>query len=63
MKYCKDCKWFGRRWFLLSQDHQYCHNPKVIEATSTNYVGDREVFASIAREYGPCYWNAKYWEA
>lgn len=59
MKLCKDCKWFGRKWFTMKQ-HQYCNNPKVIEEKYDEIDG--KVFANIARQYGPCFKEGSFWE-
>lgn len=58
MKLCKDCKWIERKWFLFSW-LSYCYNPEVMKASTD---GTGEFFANLAREYGPCFKEGKFWE-
>lgn len=62
IKMCKDCKWRGRNW-LQPARNQYCYNPVVVEAENRNFPDDNgKAFASLARSFGPCYREGKYWE-
>lgn len=59
---CKDCKWRGKAWFVFAE-HQYCFNPTVTEhECKTNPAGSGKAFARLARMFGPCYGEGKYWE-
>ncbi len=60
IKLCKDCKWFGNNWILPNR-LQLCKNPDVISLKADSING--HVFADNARNYGPCYREAKYWES
>ena len=62
IKMCKDCKWRGRNWFV-SAINQYCHHPTVVKIERYNNPGDNgKAFANLARVFGPCYKEGKYWE-
>lgn len=62
IKMCKDCKWRGRAWFI-SAGNQYCYNPEVVKSERKNFpADDGKAYAKIARMYGPCYHDGKFWE-
>lgn len=62
IKMCKDCKWRDNAWFIFAAN-QYCYNPKVVEAECKNNPGGNgKAFANLARNYGPCFKEGRYWE-
>lgn len=59
MKLCKDCKWFKKE-FLVFINNGHCTNPEVIQEKGDVVTGI--MYASIARDYGPCFRAGTYWE-
>lgn len=62
-KKCNECYWFSRN-FILALHLRCCKNPAVrAEAAKSNYLtATPKIFADIAREYGPCGLEGKFWE-
>lgn len=62
IKMCSDCKWRGQAWFVFASN-QYCYHPEIVKNERQNFPGGNgKAFASLARMFGPCYGEGRYWE-
>lgn len=61
MKFCKDCKWFKRR-FLMPADFGRCNAPQNVRDNMMGFGAKREYdFAENAKKYA-CRAEGLWWE-